>query len=401
MTHRRGRCNHPRRPEPRGGELAAIDIPLVDLRAAYAAQRAELDAAVAQVISSAGFVLGPQVRAFESAFAGWCGTGAAVGVASGTAALHLALAALGVGPGDEVVTSPHTFAASAEAIVHAGARPRFVEVEEATGGMDPKALAAELDAAPAVGAVMPVHLYGLPVDMRELLAVTGARGLPVLEDAAQAHGATACLAPGAEPRRAGALGTIAAFSFYPAKNLGAFGDAGAVTTGDPELAERVRRLRDHGRSSKYQHAEVGFGERIDTLQAAVLLVRLARLEQANAARARLAARYDQLLAGLDGLRLPSRPAGRSSAWHLYVVRSHERDALLAWLRERRIGAGIHYPLPLHLQPAWRQLGYARGDFPVAEAWADECLSLPLYPELGEGDQDRVAAAVRDFFEAGR
>ena len=336
-------------------------------------------------------MLGPQVGAFERAFAVWCGTAHAVGVASGTAALHLALAALGVGRGDHVVTTPHTFAASAEAIVHAGATPRFADVDDATGGLDAKALSAALDSGPAA-AVMPVHLYGLPADMPAILDAAG--DVPVLEDAAQAHGATL------GTTRAGALGRIAAFSFYPAKNLGAFGDAGAVTTSSPELAERVARLRDHGRTSKYEHAEVGYGERIDTLQAAVLLVRLARMDAANAARARLAARYDELLAGVGDLRLPARPDGRVSAWHLYVVRTGQRDALLTHLRERGIGAGIHYPVPLHLQPAFRWLGYAPGDFPVAEAWAGECLSLPLYPELGEADQDRVAAAVRDFFEAG-
>jgi dTDP-4-amino-4,6-dideoxygalactose transaminase len=379
--------------QPRGAVLDPHPIPLVDLRAAYAAQRAELDAAVAEVVASAGFVLGPQVAAFERAFAAWCGTTHAVGVASGTAALHLSLAALGVGPGDQVVTTPHTFAASAEAIVHAGARPRFVDVEDATGGLGPKALVAALDATPGIAAVVPVHLYGLPADMPAILDAAG--DVPVLEDAAQAHGATL------GGTRAGALGRIAAFSFYPAKNLGAFGDAGAVTTGDPELAATVARLRDHGRTSKYEHAEVGYGERIDTLQAAVLLVRLARLDAANAARARLAARYDELLAGVGDLRLPARPDGRTSAWHLYVVRSGERDQLLASLRARGIGAGIHYPVPLHLQPAFRDLGHARGDFPVAEAWASECLSLPLYPELSEADQDRVAAAVREHFGAGR
>jgi dTDP-4-amino-4,6-dideoxygalactose transaminase len=350
---------------------------------------------MAAVVDRASFVMGPEVAAFEAELAAFCGTRRAVGVASGTAALHLALRALGVGQGDEVVTVAHTFAATAEAIGHAGARPRFVDVDEATGGMDPKALAGAVDGA---AAVVPVHLYGLPADMAAINAVAG--GVPVVEDAAQAHGATAAPAAGAPPRRAGALGLLAAFSFYPAKNLGAFGDAGAVTTDDDALAERVARLRDHGRTSKYEHAEEGFGERLDTLQAAVLRVRLADLDAANAARARLAARYQQALAGVGDLVLPPPVEGRTSAWHLYVVRTAERDALLARLRAGGIGAGVHYPLPLHLQPAWRRLGYARGDLPVTEAWAAECLSLPLYPELPEVAQDRVVAAVRAYFGAG-
>jgi dTDP-4-amino-4,6-dideoxygalactose transaminase len=333
------------------------------------------------------------VAAFETAFARFCGARRAVGTASGTAAIHLALAALGVGPGDEVVTVAHTFTASAEAVAHAGARPRFVDVDEATGGMDPKALAGAVDGA---AAVLPVHLYGLPVDMPGVLAVADGAGVPVVEDAAQAHGATLTTAAG-EVRRAGSVGRLAAWSFYPGKNLGAFGDAGAVTTGDDELAERVARLRDHGRTSKYEHAEVGWGERLDTLQAAVLRVKLERLEAGNAARERLARRYDEALAGVGDLVPPARVEGRTSAWHLYVVRTRGRDELLAACRAAGVGAGVHYPIPLHLQPAWRHLGYAGGDLPVTEAWAAECLSLPLYPELTEAQQDRVVGAVRGFF----
>jgi len=357
--------------------------------------RADLDAAVARVVEAGTFIQGPDVRAFEAEFAAFCGARRAVGTASGTAALHLALVALGVGPGDEVVTVAHTFAATAEAIGHAGARARFVDVDEATGGMDPKALAGALDGA---AAVLPVHLYGLPADMTAILALASEAGLPVLEDAAQAHGASVTPAEGASPRRAGTLGTMAAFSFYPGKNLGAFGDAGAVTTGDDELADRVARLRDHGRTAKYEHAEEGWGERLDTLQAAVLRVKLARLEAGNAARELVARRYDEALAGVGDLVLPARAAGRQSAWHLYVVRTAERDALLAHCRDAGVQAGVHFPLPLHLQPAWRHLGYARGDLPVTEAWAAECLSLPIFPELDQARQDHVVATVRGFFE---
>jgi dTDP-4-amino-4,6-dideoxygalactose transaminase len=371
-------------------------VPLVDVRAAYLAQQAELDAAVAGVVGAGRFILGPEVEAFEAAFARFCGTRRAVGVASGTAAIHLALTALGVGPGDEVVTVAHTFTASAEAIAHAGARPRFVDVDEATGGMDPKALAGAVGGA---AAVLPVHLYGLPVDMAGILAVAGEAGLPVVEDAAQAHGATLALGDGRGPRRAGSVGRLGAFSFYPGKNLGAFGDAGAVTCDDDELADAVARLRDHGRTSKYEHAEVGWGERLDALQAAVLRVKLERLEAGNAARERLARRYDEALAGVGDLLPAARVEGRTSAWHLYAVRTGRRDELLAACRAAGVGAGVHYPLPLHLQPAWRHLGYAPGDLPATEAWAAECLSLPLYPELTEAQQDRVVQVVRGFFAA--
>lgn len=374
---------------------AELRVPLVDLRASYRALRAELEAAIGRVLASAAFIQGPEVAAFERAFAAFCGTRRAVGVASGTAALHLALRALGIGRGDQVVTVAHTFTATAEAIAHAGATPRFVDVDKATGTMDPAALAGALEGA---AAVMPVHLYGLPADMAAIAALARAAGVPLVEDAAQAHGASMVVEEGAAPKRAGSFGTIAGFSFYPGKNLGAYGDAGAVTTDDEELAERVARLRDHGRMSKYQHGEVGLCERLDTLQAAVLLVKLARLEAANAARARHAARYGEALAGVGDLLLP--PADtpeRRSAWHLYVVRTARRDELLAHLRAAGIGAQVHYPIPLHLQPAWRQLGYAPGDLPVTEAWAAQCLSLPLYPELTEAQQDLVIASVRRFF----
>ncbi len=369
-------------------------VPLVDVAAAYHALRPELDAAIARVVRAGAFIGGPEVAAFERAFATFCGARRAVGVASGTAALHLALLALGVEPGDEVVTVAHTFAATAEAIEHARARPRFVDVDEATGGMDPKALADALDGA---AAVVPVHLYGLPVDMAAILPMAGEAGVPVLEDAAQAHGAAVSVAGDERPRRVGSLGHIAAFSFFPGKNLGAFGDAGAVTSDDDELAERVARLRDHGRSGKYEHLEVGWGERLDALQAAVLGVKLAHLEAGNAVRERLADRYDQALAGVGDLAPPARPAGRRGAWYFYVVRTGQRDALRERLRGAGVEAGVHFPVPLHLQPAFRHLGYARGDLPATEAWAAECLSLPIYPELEEAQQEQVIRAIRGFF----
>ncbi|HZD70589.1 MAG TPA: DegT/DnrJ/EryC1/StrS family aminotransferase [Actinomycetes bacterium] len=369
-------------------------IPLVDLKADYLRHRAELDAAIAAVVDTTSFISGPDVEAFEREFAAYCGTAHAVGVGSGTAALHMSLLALEVGAGDEVVTVAHTFAATAEAVGYTGARVRFVDIDE-SGGMDPKALAGAVQGARVV---VPVHLYGQPADMAEILRVSGEAGATVLEDAAQAHGAILRLGPDQPPRRAGSLGRIAAFSFYPAKNLGAFGDAGGVTTDDDALAARVAKLHDHGRSSKYEHEIEGWGERLDTLHAAVLRVKLRHLDEANRARQRLAARYGELLAGVGDLRLPADVPERPSVWHLYVVRSQRRDALLGHLRSDGIGAGVHYPVPLHLQPAWRRLGYAPGDLPVTEAFADECLSLPLYPLMSDEQQDRVAASVRRFFE---
>jgi len=374
--------------------VADRSVPLVDVAAAWRAQRNELDAAIERVVAAGAFIGGPEVEAFERELAAFCGIDWAVGVASGTAALHLGLLALGVGPGDDVVTVAHTFAATAEAIEHAGARPRFVDVDEATGGMDPKALAGALDGA---AAVVPVHLYGLPVEMAPITELAADAGVPVLEDAAQAHGATVLLPGEAAPRRAGSLGALAAFSFYPGKNLGAFGDAGGVTTDDEDLAARVARLRDHGRSAKYEHGEVGYGERLDALQAAVLRVKLARLEAGNDARRRLARRYSEALEGVGDLVLPATPAGRTSSWHLYVVRTHRRDALLEHCHAAGVQAGVHYPLPLHLQPAFRHLGHVPGDLPVTEAWAAECLSLPLYPQLEVTAQDRVITTVRDFY----
>jgi dTDP-4-amino-4,6-dideoxygalactose transaminase len=386
-------------PEAAGVDAGAGEtVPLVDVPAAYLAQKAELDEAIARVVGAGAFIGGREVESFERDLAAFYGVPFAVGVASGTAALHLGLAALGAAPGDTVVTVAHTFAATAEAVEHAGATPRFVDVDETTGGMDPKALAAELDRLGGdAAAVIPVHLYGLPVDMAAIGEVAAQAGVAVLEDAAQAHGATAAMPGDPAPRRAGSLGALAALSFYPGKNLGAFGDAGAVLTADQGLADRVARLRDHGRIGKYEHAEVGWGERLDALQAAVLAVKLRRLEAGNASRRRQAARYGEALQGVGDLTVPVEPEGRRGSWHLYVVRTGRRDALLAHCRAAGVQAGVHYPLPLHLQPAFEHLGYAPGDLPVTEAWARECLSLPLYPELPDAWQDRVIAAVRGFF----
>jgi dTDP-4-amino-4,6-dideoxygalactose transaminase len=366
-------------------------VPLVDLTAQYTRLQPEIDAAIQRVIDTTSFIMGPDVMEFEQEFAAFCGAAHCVGVSSGTSALELTLRALGVGPGDEVITVAHTFIATAEAISAVGATPAFVDILPDTYNLDPTALTAAIT--PATRAIIPVHIYGQPADMDAIMAVANARKLCVIEDAAQAHGATwsdVCT---------GTLGHAACFSFYPGKNLGAYGDAGAVVTNNEELAREIALLRNHGRRSKYYHEQVGFGERLDTLQAAILRVKLAHLAAWTHARRRLAARYDDLLAGL-GLTLPTVDARANPSWHLYVIRTSSRDALLECLKQQGIGAGVHYPVPLHEQPAYAYLGYAAEDLPVTAEVARTCLSLPLYPEMTAAQQERVVASVRAFFADG-
>lgn len=365
-------------------------VPLVDLKAQYLSIRTEIDAAIAGVLASTQFIMGPDIQAFEERFAAVCGVPYCVGVGSGTAALELTLRALGVRAGDEVVTVAHTFIATAEAINAVGARPVFVDIDPDTYSMDPVALQAALT--PHTKAVIPVHLYGQPADMTRITAVARAAGVAVVEDAAQAHAATWDGTP------VGGFGDAACFSFYPGKNLGAYGDAGAITTHREDLARQVRSLRNHGRRTKYLHDQVGFGHRLDTLQAAVLNAKLPHLPAWTAARRRLAARYTRLLAG-SGVTLPAVAPAADPVWHLYVVRVTARDEVLADLNRAGIGAGVHYPVPLHLQPAYRNLGYAEGALPVTEAAAATCLSLPLFPEMTDVQQDRVVAALLQAVEA--
>jgi dTDP-4-amino-4,6-dideoxygalactose transaminase len=363
-------------------------IPLVDLKAQYSTIRSEIDAAIQQILDTTGFIMGPAVRAFEAEFADFCGVAHCVGVSSGTAALTLALRALGIGPGHEVITVAHTFIATAEAICAVGARPVFVEIDPATYTLDPAALKPAITS--ATRALLPVHIYGQPADMTEINEIATAHGLAVIEDAAQAHGATW------QGRKAGTLATLACFSFYPGKNLGAYGDAGAVTTDDPALAERIRLLRNHGRRSKYLHEEVGYGERLDTIQAAILRAKLPHLAEWTATRRRLAARYTKLLAGCQVV-LPTVAADADPAWHLYVIRTPHREGLLAHLKAHGVEAGVHYPVPLHRQPAFAALGHASRALPVTEEVAATCLSLPLYPELTDAQQDRIVGLISDFF----
>jgi dTDP-4-amino-4,6-dideoxygalactose transaminase len=370
--------------------LMAHMIPLVDLQAQYASIQAEIDDAIRRVVESAQFIMGPDVAAFEEEFAAWSGVPHCVGVGSGTAALELTLRVLGVGEGDEVVTAAHTFIATAEAISAVGAKPVFVDIDPLTYDLSPEAFAAAIT--PATRAVIPVHLYGQPADMSRITSIAATHGIAIIEDAAQAHGATWC------GREVGNWGDAACFSFYPGKNLGAYGDAGAVLTRRLEVAAQVRSLRNHGRTSKYLHDQVGYGHRIDTLQAAVLRAKLPFLAQWTEARRRLAARYDELLTN-SGVTLPHVAPEANPVWHLYVIRVPERDRLLKELEAKGIGAGVHYPVPLHLQPAYAHLGYGAGALPVTEAVAATCLSLPLYPEMSDAQQDQVVEAVRHFMEA--
>lgn len=361
-------------------------IPLVDLKAQYAAIKPEIDTAMQAVMDSTAFINGPQVRSFEESFAAFCGARHAVGVQSGTSALHLALMACGIGPGDEVIVPSMTFIATAEMIGRSGARPVFADVDLRTCNLDSGSL--ERAITPRTKAVIVVHLYGQPAEMDPILAVAQRHGLRVIEDAAQAHGAEY------RGRRAGTLGDVATFSFYPGKNLGAYGDAGAVVTNDDRIAEEVRLLRNHGRRSKYTHEREGFNYRLDTLQAAVLEVKLRHLEAWNGARRRIAGLYRQHLSGLP-VELPHEAEHLRSVYHLFVIRVQNRDGILAHLTENGIGAGVHYPVALHMQPAYDFLGYRPDDLPLSRAAGETVLSLPIYPEMTEVQVEQVVATLSE------
>lgn len=362
-------------------------IPLVDLKAQYRAIKPELDAAVARVLENTSFILGPEVEAFEQAFARYCGVEYAVGVDSGTAALQLSLMVCGVGPGDEVITTPFTFIATAAAISHVGAKPVLADIDPRTYNIDPEKIEAAIT--PRTKAIIPVHLYGQPAEMAPIQEIGRRHHVWVIEDACQAVGATyrGC--------KTGGLGDLGCFSFYPSKNLGAAGDGGLVTTNDPALADRIRKLRDHGRISKYEHGMVGYTYRLDALQAAILGVKLNHLDDWNEARRRHAATYSALLAPL-GVVTPYEAPGCRAVYHVYAVRVPRRDALLAHLQAKGIGASVHYPLPVHLQPAYAHLGLGPGSCPVAEQCAREILSLPIYPELTQGQIEEVVGAIQEF-----
>jgi dTDP-4-amino-4,6-dideoxygalactose transaminase len=370
-------------------------IKFLDLAAQNDEIRQRADAEMERIHNQTAYVGGPQVAEFETRFADYLGARCAVGVGSGTDALRLALIAAGVGPGDEVITTPMTFVATAEAIFQAGALPVFVDVDPDTANISVAAVDSYLQArnfrsSKGPRAIIPVHLYGLPAAMDPLMEVARRHQLAVIEDACQAHGARVHV--DGDWKRAGAVATVGCFSFYPGKNLGAWGEAGAVVTNDPGLAERVMVLRDHGRLSHYLHKESGYNTRMDTVQAAVLLAKLDRLEQWNTRRRAIARRYCELLSG-SGLLTPNEPEGAESCYHLFVIRSPRRDLIREALTRAEIGCGIHYPVPLHLQPACEALGYRRGDFPVSEQVADSVISLPMHPHLTDREVCTVAETV--------
>ena len=363
-------------------------VPYLDLKAQIKALRPELDAALARVLDNCSFVLGPDVAQFEQDFAHFCGAQHCVATNSGTSALHLSLRLLGVGPGDEVITTPFTFAATSWAISYVGAKPVYVDIDEDTFNLDPRLV--EKAITPRTKALLPVHLYGLPCDLDALLALGRAHHLPLVEDAAQAHGAQY------RGRTVGTFGAMSCFSFYPGKNLGACGEGGALVTNDDALAARARTLRDHGCTRRYHHDEVGYNYRMEGFNGAVLGVKLKYLSAWTAARRSVALRYRELLADTP-LRLPQEPDHARSAWHLYTVRHPRRDELKAYLEAHQVGCATHYPLPLHLQKCYADLGYRAGDFPVAEQAARECLTLPIFPELTPEQQQRVATVIQAFF----
>ena len=361
-------------------------IPFVDLKAQYHSIKGEIDAAIARVLESTEFVLGREVAAFEEEFAAFSGARYGIAVNSGTSALHLALLAAGVGPGDEVITVPFTFVATVAAIIYTGARPVFIDIEPRSFTMDVDQI--EHAITPHTKAILPVHLYGQPADMDPILSIARHHGLTVIEDAAQAHGAEY------KGRRVGSIGDLGCFSFYPGKNLGAYGEGGMVVTNNPEFARTIRMLRDWGQERKYHHILKGYNYRMEGMQGAILRVKLRHLEAWTEARRAYAALYDQFLAAL-GVQTPSVMPYSRHVYHIYAIRIPQRDTLQRALHEQGIQTGIHYPIPVHLQKGYAELGYSPGHFPCSEEVAEEVLSLPMYPELNERDLRYVVEHIAD------
>ena len=365
--------------------MANVRVPYLDLKAQYQSIKPEIDAAIQRVLDSCAFVLGPEVAGFEQDFAAYCGTSESLALNSGTSALHLALLAAGVGPGDEVITVPFTFVASVSAVVYTGAKPVLVDIDPRSFTMDPAAVEAAIT--PRTKAILPVHLYGQPADMDPIMEIARRHNLVVIEDAAQAHGAKY------KGRPAGSIGDMACFSFYPGKNLGAYGEGGAVTTSNAEYARTIRMLRDWGQDRKYHHVLRGYNYRMEGFQGAILRVKLRHLEAWTEARRAIVGKYNQQLAD-SGMELPTQmPWATRHVYHVYTVRTKERAAVQAALEREGIQTGIHYPVPVHLQPAFKDLGYARGTFPHSEKAADEVLSLPLYPEMTDDHIQSVSQAL--------
>jgi len=369
-----------------------IKVPFIDLWAQHLPLMSEFSQAIQEVIESSAFAGGPFVAAFERDFAAYCDTAYAIGVGSGTEALWLSLLACGVGSGDEVITVPSTFMATAEAITYCGARPVFVDVDQRTYTMDPDALKHALTA--KTRAIVPVHLFGQPADMDPILEFGRDHGLPVIEDACQAHGATY------KGKPVGTFGDTACFSFYPGKNLGAFGEAGAIVTSNSELDQKLRVLRDHGQERKYFHSVIGWNCRMDGIQAAVLRIKLSKLEAANQRRRNHAAQYEAGLGDFDGVTTPAQASYARHVYHIYAIRVRSRDETIRSLTDQGIATGIHYPVPVHLQEAYQTLGYTRSSFPIAERCAAEFVSLPMYPELTHPQIEQVIEGVKQAVAGG-
>ncbi|HLN98121.1 MAG TPA: DegT/DnrJ/EryC1/StrS family aminotransferase [Pyrinomonadaceae bacterium] len=362
-------------------------IPLVDLKAQYQSIKTEIDTAIAEVVQSCQFILGPKVEAFEADFAAFCQSRFALGVNSGTSALHLALLAAGVGPGDEVITVSYTFVATVAGILYTGATPVFVDIDPLTCNIDPAKIEAAIT--PRTKVIMPVHLYGTCAEMDQILALARKHNLIVIEDAAQAHGAEY------KGRRAGSMGDLACFSFYPGKNLGAYGESGAIVTNNEKYVELLKELRDQGQSAKYLHERVGYNYRMEAIQGAVLGVKLKHLDDWTTARRGHAAVYSRDLTG-SGLRLLAEPRDCKSVYHIFPLFTEQRDELRKHLHANGISTGIHYPIPVHLQQGFRQLGYEEGSLPQTERVCREVLSLPMYPELANETVKRITDSVLQF-----
>lgn len=364
-------------------------IPLVDLKAQYYSIREDIDQAIEKVIKKTDFIMGEEVSIFENEFSKFLNVDYAVGVSSGTDALHLALYSLGVGRNDEVIVPSHTFTATAEIIAWLGAKPVFADIDEKTYTISPKEI--EKAITKRTKAIIPVHLYGHPADMLPIVNIAKKNNIFIIEDCAQAHGAKY------RERIVGNFSDMAAFSFYPGKNLGAYGDAGMVVTNNKKLADKIKILRNHGRKEKYTHQIIGFGNRLDTLQAAILSAKLKYLNDWNKARRRIAGRYNTSLKSLEEVILPVEQSWAESVYHLYVIQANKRDELRSYLKEKGIETGIHYPLPLHMQPAYKYLGYKKNDLKITTYIAEQIVSLPLYPEIEDDTVDYICKCIKDFY----
>jgi dTDP-4-amino-4,6-dideoxygalactose transaminase len=371
-----------------------MQVPFLDLRDHNRSVRDEIHAALDPVLDEAQFILGPAVDQFEQRFSAYLGAKHCIGLNNGTSALHLALLACGVGSGHEVITTPATWISTSWAISYVGARPVFVDVDPVTFTLDPGL--AEWAITPWTKAILPVHLYGQTADLGALRQLADRHGLALIEDAAQAHGAKF------DGRRVGTIGNAGCFSFYPGKNLGAFGEGGCVVTDDDGIARHIRCLRDHAQDGRHRHVEIGFNARMEGMQGAVLGAKLAHLDDWNAARARHAARYGELLANVPGITLPQAPRPDGHVWHLYVIMVHGRDreGVRRALAERGVTTGVHYPTPVPFQPVYAHLGHRTGDFPVAEQLMERCISLPMYPELRPEQVEYVAKSLREVMRQG-